>query len=57
VGTGTFGYQLAWYQRAGLRVQAVVRDFFLDQYDEPIVEDGIRHRDMLRLAVVLEGPG
>jgi ribosomal protein S18 acetylase RimI-like enzyme len=56
VGTGTFGYQLAWYQRAGFRVEAVLRDFFLDNYDEPIVENGIQHRDMLRLAVVLEEP-
>jgi ribosomal protein S18 acetylase RimI-like enzyme len=51
VGTGSFGYQLTWYQRAGFRVFAVARDFFLDNYDEPIYENGIQLKDMLRLAV------
>ncbi len=51
VGTGTFGYQLAWYQREGFRVFAVERDFFLVNYKEPIYENGIQLKDMLRLAV------
>lgn len=51
VGTGTFGYQLAWYQREGFRVFAVERDFFLVNYDAPIYENGIQLKDMLRLAV------
>lgn len=51
VGTGAFGYQLAFYQRHGLRVFQVDRDFFQRNYDEAIIEDGIQHRDMLRLAI------
>lgn len=51
VGTGTFGYQLAFYQKEGFRVYAVERDFFLNNYDEPIYEYGIQLKDMLRLAV------
>lgn len=51
LGTGTFGYQLTWYQREGFRVFALERDFFLNNYDEPIYEDGIQLKDMLRLAV------
>nr|WP_300311848.1 GNAT family N-acetyltransferase [Halomonas sp.] len=51
LGTGTFGYQLAFYQRAGFRVMAVERDYFLTHYDEPIHEHGIQHKDRLRLAV------
>ena len=51
VGTGTFGYQLGFYQKAGFRVFAVERDFFLRNYLEPIYEDGIQHKDMLRLAI------
>lgn len=51
VGTGAFGYQLAFYQRHGFRVFQVERDFFLRNYDEAIIEDGIQHRDMLRLAI------
>ncbi|KAF0807638.1 N-acetyltransferase GCN5 [Alcanivorax xiamenensis] len=53
LGTGTFGYQLAFYQRQGFRVEGVVRDFFLDHYDEPVMEMGIQHKDMLRLGLDL----
>lgn len=51
LGTGTFGYQLAFYQKAGFRVDGVDRDFFLINYDEPIYENGIQHKDMLRLVI------
>lgn len=54
VGTGSFGYQLAWYQREGFRVEAVERNFFLENYPEPIHEQGIQLKDMLRLAVEYE---
>ncbi len=53
LGTGTFGYQLAFYQRAGFRVEKVIKNFFIDNYDEPIFELGIQLKDMLRLALVL----
>lgn len=53
LGTGTFGYQLAFYQRAGFRVCSVDRDFFLKNYPEPIYENGIQHKDMLRLELDL----
>lgn len=53
LGTGTFGYQLAFYQRAGFRVEAVIKNHFVDNYDEPIFESGIQLRDMLRLALAL----
>ncbi len=51
VGTGTFGYQLAFYQRQGFRVASIVPDFFVRNYPEPIFEDGIRLLDMLRLTL------
>jgi ribosomal protein S18 acetylase RimI-like enzyme len=51
VGTGTFGYQLAFYQRHGFRVTGVDRDFFLRNYAEPIFEAGIQLKDMLRLSL------
>jgi ribosomal protein S18 acetylase RimI-like enzyme len=53
LGTGTFGYQLSFYQRHGFRVDSVIKDFFLDHYDEKIVENGIQHKDMLRLVCPL----
>jgi ribosomal protein S18 acetylase RimI-like enzyme len=52
VGTGTFGYQLAFYQRQGFRVTSIDRDFFIKSYGEPIFEDGIQLFDMLRLTLV-----
>lgn len=51
VGTGSFGYQLAFYQRHGFRVVGIEHDFFVRHYPEPVVEDGIQLRDMLRLAL------
>lgn len=51
VGTGTFGYQLAYYQKAGFRPYIIVTDFFLDNYEEPVFENGIQHKDMIRLAI------
>lgn len=53
VGTGTFGYQLTFYQRAGFRVIGVETDFFLQHYPEPLWEYGLQHKDMLRLAINL----
>ena len=55
VGTGTFGYQLAFYQRQGFRVTSIDRDFFVKNYPEPIFEDGIQLIDMLRLTLRYSG--
>jgi hypothetical protein len=49
VGTGTFGYQLTFYQRQGFRVESINKDFFLENYTEPVIENGIQHKDMFRL--------
>jgi len=56
VGTGTFGYQLAFYQRQGFRVDRIDHDFFVQNYPEPIFEDGIQLFDMLRLTLSYEDP-
>lgn len=53
LGTGTFGHQLTLYQRVGFRAERVDRDFFVDHYDEPLFENGVRHRDMLRFGLAL----
>lgn len=53
VGTGAFGYQLAFYQRHGFRVTRIDHDFFINNYPAPIVENGIQHFDMLRLTLRL----
>ena len=51
VGTGSFGYQLAFYQRYGFRVSSIERDFFVNNYPLPTIEDGIALLDMLRLTL------
>jgi len=54
VGTGNSSFDaLEFYQRAGFRIVGVIRDHFVDNYPEPIFEDGIQCRDMIRLELVL----
>lgn len=53
LGTGTFGHQLSFYQRHGFRVDRVIKNYFLDSYDDAIYENGIQHKDMLRLVSML----
>ena len=53
LGTGSFGHQLTFYQRLGYRVESVVKNFFIDHYDEPIYENGLQHYDMLRLTLYI----
>lgn len=54
VGTGNSSLPaLRFYQRAGFRIVGVVPNHFVDNYPEPIVEDGIRCLDMIRLRLVL----
>jgi ribosomal protein S18 acetylase RimI-like enzyme len=50
IGTGNSSVsQLKLYQRCGFRIVEVDIDFFVRNYDEPIYEDGIPCKDMLRL--------
>ncbi|WP_213525115.1 GNAT family N-acetyltransferase [Paenibacillus sp. J31TS4] len=51
VGTGSTGVaQLALYQKCGFRMTGIDRDFFVRHYAEPIYENGMRLRDMVRLS-------
>ncbi len=53
VGTGNSSLrQLEIYQRSGFRITGVVRDYFAS-YEPPIVENGLRCRDMIRLTADL----
>lgn len=54
LGTGTFGHQLGFYQRLGFRVDSIIKNHFLDNYSKPIFENGIQHKDMLRLVLSLQ---
>jgi len=44
---------LAFYQRFGFRVDSILKDYFIINYDEPIFENGIQLKDMLRLILKL----
>lgn len=50
-GTGSFGDQLLFYQRAGFRVTDIERDFFLMNYTTALWERGVQLKDMLRLTL------
>ena len=50
IGTGNSSIgQLALYQKCGFRITGIVENFFVDNYPEPIFENGIQCRDMIRL--------
>ena len=54
IGTGNSSIgQLALYQKCGFRIDGVIQDFFVDHYDEPIFENGIQCRDMIRLSLAI----
>jgi len=54
VGTGNSSIgQLALYQKCGFRMEGVIKDFFFDNYEEAIFENGIQCRDMIRLVMEL----
>ncbi|WP_308787754.1 GNAT family N-acetyltransferase [Planomicrobium stackebrandtii] len=50
IGTGNSSLdQLALYQKCGFRMCAIDPDFFRRNYPQPIFENGIECRDMIRL--------
>lgn len=54
LGTGNSSLdQLALYQKCGFRIVGVDQDHFTRHYPEPIFENGIRCRDMIRLRLDL----
>ncbi len=55
LGTGNSSVgQLALYQKCGFRIVGVDLDFFVHHYPDPIFENGIQCRDMVRLIIYLE---
>jgi ribosomal protein S18 acetylase RimI-like enzyme len=51
VGTGSTGVeQLYLYQKCGFRMTHIDRDFFVRHYTEPIIENGLVLKDMVRLS-------
>lgn len=55
LGTGNSSIpQLALYQKCGFRMKEIVHDYFIEHYTEPIFENGIQCRDMVRLCINLK---
>ncbi|WP_032121806.1 GNAT family N-acetyltransferase [Clostridium amazonitimonense] len=54
IGTGNSSImQLALYQKCGLRITGIDKDFFKRHYKEKILENGIECIDMIRLSMDL----
>ncbi|MGN7478599.1 GNAT family N-acetyltransferase [Solibacillus silvestris] len=52
LGTGNSSIQqLALYQKCGFRMKGIIHDYFVQNYEEPIFENGIQCRDMVRLVL------
>ena len=49
VGTGDSPLTVPFYEKCGFRRSHIVKNFFLDNYDHPIYEDGIQLVDMVYL--------
>ncbi|OAB43786.1 GNAT family N-acetyltransferase [Paenibacillus glacialis] len=50
IGTGNSSIpQLYLYQKCGFRIVGIDKDYFTQHYDEPIFENGLQCRDMVRL--------
>ncbi len=56
VGTGNSSIDhLAFYQKAGFRMNRIVKNYFTLNYAEPIFENGIQCRDMVVLTLDMAG--
>lgn len=49
VGTGDSPTAIPFYEKCGFVRSHIVKDFFIDHYDHPIYEEGIRLTDMVYL--------
>lgn len=49
VGTGSAGWVMDFYESCGFASSHIVANFFLDNYKNPIYEDGVRLADMIYL--------
>ncbi|MDN5201872.1 GNAT family N-acetyltransferase [Fulvivirgaceae bacterium BMA10] len=52
IGTGNSSIdQLAFYQKCGFEIHAIEKNFFLDNYIEPIFENGIQCKHLVKLCL------
>lgn len=53
VGTGDSPDTLPFYEKCGFKISHRIKNFFTDNYEHPIVEDGVRLIDMVVLQQAL----
>jgi len=53
VGTGDVPSTVGFYRHCGFIYSHRIENFFIDNYDHPIIEDGIRLKDMVYLKYVM----
>lgn len=49
VGTGDGTHNVKFYEKCGFKKSHIIKNFFTDNYDRPIVENGVLLKDMLYL--------
>ena len=54
VGTGDSPLTLSFYQKCGFTISHRIKDFFIEHYDHPIIEGGVRLKDMVYLTKHLD---
>ena len=54
VGTGDFPPILSFYENCGFKKSHCIKNFFTDNYDHPMFEEGIQLIDMVYLKKDLE---
>ena len=53
IGTGNSSVgQRALYEKCGFQMTSIIENYFIDNYPDPIFENGIQCRDMVRLTFV-----
>ena len=55
VGTGDSPMTIPFYEKCGFVRHHVVKDFFIENYDHPIIEAGVQLRDMVYLRREMTG--
>lgn len=55
VGTGDSPMTMPFYEKCGFVRHHVIKNFFIDNYDHPIIEAGVQLKDMVYLRKVIGG--
>lgn len=55
VGTGDSPLSVPFYEKCGFEKHHVIKDFFIENYDHPIIEAGVQLKDMVYLRREMRG--